>query len=269
MMRTFCGCISTKTGTIGILVFYGLLYLAGIVMAALTISQLSQMVDPTLNLAQSCGLNSTGMNISTMSSSSSTPTTTPASTSSIGNTTNMDSLSLMISWWCTFGLYVAVVVMYYGTYVAIGILVLRSILLILTIIAIYGAAKDRACPMLPSIIAEFIIWLKFVAIIVGCIFLIVVIGGVDITTIIFMAAIGIFFLAFLLYLWLCMVGHYQTLREIAKMDQLDKIHILQDDPRFHHEYQGGAVTPPPEYATANPAGYNELDAIPDMDAKLT
>jgi hypothetical protein len=43
--------------------------------------------------------------------------------------------------------------------------------------------SDRACPMLPSIIAEFIMWLKYTAIIAGCIFLIAVITIIIIRTI--------------------------------------------------------------------------------------
>ena len=57
--------------------------------------------DPTINLIQSCGMNTTTFNTTV-----SNPTT---ATSSSSNSTNSDSLSLMVNWWCSFGLYAALV----------------------------------------------------------------------------------------------------------------------------------------------------------------
>lgn len=273
VMRTFCGCISTKTGTILILVVYGLLYVSGIVLTSLTISQLNQLgTDPVIGLAQGCGLDPAALNTTNPTTTAAPVIATATTTAAITNT-SVNSLSLMLDWWCGFGVYFAIIAAYYGLYIAIVILVLKVVLLLLTCIALYGAATDRACLMLPAIIAEFLVWLKFLILLVATIFLLTYIGGLEVTTIIFIAAVGAFSLVYLMYLWLCLVGHYQTLREIAKMNHEDKVHMLQDDPRFGHDYDGydgfDGATPPPDYAAAaNPGGYNELDGMPNLDAKL-
>merc|ERR1712066_691232 len=102
------------------------------------------------------------------------------------------------------------------------------ILLICAILAIYGTSSSSHWFMLPWIVAKFMILAVFLVIAVGALILINVydVFSGDTSLAIAVGVINAAFLAFLFYCWLCVVSHFQVLREVAQLG-LDNIENVQ------------------------------------------
>lgn len=163
---------------------------------------------------------------------------------------------------------------------AVGHVVVDSILFVATIIAVAGTCMGNALLLMPFIILEFIV-LAMMALLVVLVSVVLGVyqpGDVDITTAIATAVVGVMILAFLFYLWLCVVSHYQILREISQMAMgHDKVQIMQypyNDPNYtnpsHGDYTGSNgndlddVDDPAKYETPR-TNTSTLDVKEDVD----
>merc|ERR1719219_2887006 len=102
------------------------------------------------------------------------------------------------------------------------------ILLICSILAIYGTSSSSHWFMLPWIVAKFMVLAVFLTVAVGALILINVydVFSGDPSLAIAVGVINAAFLAFLFYCWLCVVSHFQVLREVAQLG-LDNIENVQ------------------------------------------
>merc|ERR1719219_138676 len=121
------------------------------------------------------------------------------------------------------------------------------ILLICSILAIYGTSSSSHWFMLPWIVAKFMVLAVFLVVAVGALILINVydVFKGDTSLAIAVGVIVAAFLAFLFYCWLCVVSHFQILREVAQLG-LDSIENVQpfkneddDDDMMAAGYVGG------------------------------
>jgi len=167
---------------------------------------------------------------------------------------------------------------------AIGHVVVDSILFVATIIAVAGTCLGNALLLMPFMILEFLV-LAMMALLVVLVSVVLGVyqpGDVDITTAIATAVVGVMILAFLFYLWLCVVSHYQILREISQLGMgHDKVQIMQypyNDPNYtdpnHGDYTGGNddlddVDDPAKYETprTNTSTLDIKDLQDDVDIK--
>jgi len=228
VMKTFCGCCSTRSGALTILAFNLLVYAGGILMSALRLGNPDTTWAKEVDVPKECITNSTS--------------------------------EFKDSWWCT-GL------SDFGTVerdAAIGKLVMNSLLLLASLLAIYGVTSDKSLPMLPSLVGEFLLLLicYFGAGAVLVVLTIYAPGGIDITTSLAIGFLVLIVLVFLTYLWLCLVSHYQSLKDVEKMQRdKDQVEVMQYPygGEMDVESKGGYmddmdlptertnVTPPPEY----------------------
>jgi len=166
---------------------------------------------------------------------------------------------------------------------AIAKLVVNVVLLICSILGIYGVTSDKSLPMLPCLAMEFLVWM-ILTLMAAAVVLVLVIyspGGIDMSTSISLAVFVLIFVVFWLYLWLCLVSHFQTLRDIEKMGS-DKVQTMQypyddevgeikvDTPDPHDgDYPTARtdVSPPPAYSPPPDALPDNLenDNIPDVE----
>lgn len=203
VMKTFCGCMSTKSGSLAIIGLGILLYISGIVLSSLRLQKdAPAWLNDQIEVPSECKAEDGGV---------------PAGESAD-------------TWWCK-----AIADM--GTVekdVAIVKICVNSVLLFASLIALYAAMMSKACLLMPYIILEF---LQLLAI-GGSIAITVLVmgvyapGGVEISTTVAVGVIGVMVMVVLFYLWLCVVSLYQSLREIKNLgsDQV-KIMQFQDD---HH-----------------------------------
>lgn len=137
--------------------------------------------------------------------------------------------------------------------------------------------------MLPCLAMEFLVWM-ILTLMAAAVVLVLVIyspGGIDMSTSISLAVFVLIFVVFWLYLWLCLVSHFQTLRDIEKMGS-DKVQTMQypyddevgeikvDTPDPHDgDYPTARtdVSPPPAYSPPPDALPDNLenDNIPDVE----
>eukprot|EP00088_Acartia_fossae_P006791 TRINITY_DN13139_c0_g1_i12.p1 TRINITY_DN13139_c0_g1~~TRINITY_DN13139_c0_g1_i12.p1 ORF type:complete len:258 (-),score=71.53 TRINITY_DN13139_c0_g1_i12:431-1204(-) len=250
VMKSFCGCMSVKSGTMVILAVDMLLY-------ALTVAWSIYALATTPEKAERPLIK---------------PEDIPKECNKNGTSEYKDL------WWC-WGLNEASTVMYNA---AIGNLVYHAIHLIITIIAIYGATTDKSCPLLPAIILGFINWL-LLAVGFGAVALVLMIynpGKIELTTTISITAAAILFLVLLLYFWLCLVSHYQALRELESLAK-DQVTIMQGgdiyptdvkstDPHYDDiPTDRTSITPPPAYSSPDMSKEHMDNDIPEIeDIKL-
>jgi len=180
-MKTFCGCLVTKTGAMTVLVVWAIFYIAMVVKSAVDI-------DADKNFQQEL----TDLNVD------------------CATTDNKDA------WWCK-----AVTSMLVdGADYTLGCAIAVSlILLICASLAIYGTSSSSHWFMLPWIVAKFMVLAVFLVVAVGALILINVydVFSGDTSLAIAVGVINAAFLAFLFYCWLCVVSHFQILREVAHL----------------------------------------------------
>lgn len=185
VMKVCCGCLSTRSGTLAILLLYLVVYIAGIVLLAIPIGK---------ETTQSLYLENVWLQI---------------------NCTMSDN------WWCKalFDIQYDV-----KTYSIIAIILL-ALMIIFDIVALFGTGKGTYWPLLPWMIAEFIrLFAKLIFFIMVIIVWAIYMGeGQDTSYIIATGVIGAAVMAFFYYLWLCVVSYFQLLREINQISKLHQV----------------------------------------------
>lgn len=247
VMKTFCGCMSTRSGTMAVLALYILVYITGIVVGALKLDGTSSgWMKSMIDIPEECKAD------------------------------NKED------WWCKLLNDMDNV----EKDIFIAKIVVNCVLLMVGILAVYGTTSGKRLFMLPHIILEFLGLLCLVGIIVAVLIVLGVYapGGIDITTTISIGVIGAIFMVVLFYLWLCVVSHYQILDEIKTIAS-DKVKVMQftndfspDDPamtkydRFNDSYDPhtddyptghGGVDEPPKYEPPS-----DLARLEDIDTKV-
>jgi len=240
VMKTCCGCFSTKSGTLIILMMYSILYLIGIIFSAIYLNSddSSGWLNKNVEIPPECEADQKD------------------------------------SWWCKLIKDSSET----EKSSAIGHVVVDTLLLVATIIALAGTCIGNALLLMPFIVLEFLV-LAMMALFVVLVSVVLGVyqpGDVDITTAIAVAVVGVMILAFAFYLWLCVVSHYQILKEISQLGH-DKVQIMQypyNDPNYtdptHGDYTGknelDDVDDPAKYETPR-TNTSTLDVKEDQDIK--
>jgi len=248
-MKMFCGCMSTKSGTMFILGMSILLYITGIAFSSMRLSS-----DSSIWFQNSIVV--------------------PDECQAAGDKKD--------SWWCS-------ILNDLDTFerdIAVAKLVISVFLLIAAILAVYATTSGKRFLLLPHIVFEFLCLAAYVGILITVVLVLGVYapGGIDLTTTISVGVLGAIFMVILFYLWLCVVSHYQIVGEIKDM-AADKVKVLQfqnefseeGDPsmtkydRFNNSYDPHSddyptddTSPPPEYEPPS----DDLAQLEDIDAKV-
>jgi len=190
-MKTCCGCFSTKSGTYAVLLLYSAAYIACIVAVSINIKGDKYQ---------------TWYKDSVLDSSEWKKECTGEE--------NMKLWKCKTSYdmqWSIKGIFIGVIVSCCFFFVAI-------------VLAIIGTAKDKHWPLLPWIIMEFIrLFFKVIVLVLVIILWAVNMKeGADTSNLIATSVIGAVIVAFYFYVWLCVVSHFQTIKEISDLGLLDK-----------------------------------------------
>jgi len=243
VMKTFCGCVSTKTGSLAILAFYIIVAIGQVVLCSLKIDSgdYGKMQEEN-GLPEEC---LSGDNNGT--------------------------------WWCKIiknddNIEESVVI----TKIVINIAAFLTCL-----VAFIGVSYDKKGMMMPFIIFEFLsiaLWiaLEVLTVLVMAVYLTT---SVDITTTVSVAVIMAIWTVLLFYLWLCVVSHYQILGEVMSMGS-DKVKVLQeweDDQAINRydRFGDGSDGPDPhedDYPTSGPPSYvsqEDVTKIDDVDIEAS
>jgi len=191
VMKTCCGCFSTKTGTYAVLLLYTAAYIACIVAVSLNLkgenyqTWYKESVLDSAEWKKECD-----------------------------GEENMKLWKCKTSYdmqWSIKGFF-------------IGIVVACCFFIVAAILAIIGTAKQKHWPILPWIILEFIrLFCKLVMLT-----LVIILWAVnmkedaDESNLIATSVLGAVIVAFYFYVWLCVVSHFQTIKEISDLGLLDK-----------------------------------------------
>jgi len=191
VMKTCCGCFSTKTGTYAVLLLYTAAYIACIVAVSLNLkgenyqTWYKESVLDSAEWKKECD-----------------------------GEENMKLWKCKTSYdmqWSIKGFF-------------IGIVVSCCFFIVAAILAIIGTAKQKHWPILPWIILEFIrLFCKLVMLT-----LVIILWAVnmkedaDESNLIATSVLGAVIVAFYFYVWLCVVSHFQTIKEISDLGLLDK-----------------------------------------------
>jgi len=196
-MKVFCGCMSTKDGTLAVLLLYLAVYLTGIILLGVSIDKEYIQVWYKDNAVKEYDCKGTD--------------------------------SIKDSWWCT-----AMFDMQYDirTWQIVGIIVL-SLFLILDLIALFGTTKGSQWPILPWLVLDFIrLAAKLIIFVMVIIVWAVYMGeNEDSSYIVATGVLGAAALAFFFYLWLCVVSYFQLLREIDQIANIHKVGESGDSPQ--------------------------------------
>jgi len=197
VMKTYCGCLSTKSGTQGIFGAYILIYIGEVIFAAMKLNGKSDSwFESNFKLPDEC---------------------------------NGDKKD---TWWCQALINSDSV----EKELAISKIVFNCLFIIITLIGIYGTTSDKRMFLLPYIVVEFLNLLSYVAIIVIVLLVLGVYGpgGVDLTTTLACAVLSAIFMVILFYMWLCVVSHFQSLKEIQEIAG-DKVKVMQFTNEFNND----------------------------------
>jgi len=194
-MKVCCGCMSTRSGTLCVLLLYLVAYIAGIVLIGLKVGD--QEIGPLYFTHVYKNIN--------------------CSTNYLVRPTE--------PWWCKALYDIQFDMRSYG----IVAMIMLALSVVFDLIAVFGTAKGRYWPLLPWIVMEFIrLFAKVVFLIMVLIVWAIYVGeNADYSHIIATGVIGAGATAFFYYLWLCVVSYFQLLREI---DRIGNIHKVQDSP---------------------------------------
>jgi len=261
IMKSFCGCMGTKSGSLLMIALYGLVYIGEIVALSIRLARGTEYgwFDDWIVKLDVCY---PGRSVITSGEFA-------------------DTL------WCKM-LTNIILVEFYFSLVKICV---NALLLSVSAIAIFGAAMDKAALLLPYLVTEAIqMFIFLVSGVVTVVHLIVYRpDDIQIDTIVCVAVIWIFALVPITYLWICPVSLYQTLKEIQELD-IDKAKIIKfqdNDPSYDQfgpdtgydphsdDYpvgqgedegeEGGQGAPPPSYrATSSPRPKEQEPKIEDL-----
>jgi len=191
VMKTCCGCFSTKSGTFAILLLYAAAYIACIVAISINLKGdkyekwYKESVLDSKEWQEECS-----------------------------GTENMKL------WKCktSFNMQYEIKGLF------IGVIISSCIFFVAIILALIGTAKDKHWPILPWIILEFIrlLFKTVILILVIILWAVNMSEGADTSNLIATSVIGAVILAFYFYVWLCVVSHFQTIKEITDLGLLDK-----------------------------------------------
>merc|ERR1711990_709499 len=154
----------------------------------------------------------------------------------------------------------------------IGKICISVVMLVTSFIGFIGVSYDKPKIILPFIIFEFLNILLWISLVV---LTVLVLGvylttTVDITTTVSVAVIAAIWVVLMLYLWLCVVSHYQILVEVQSMGS-DKVKVLQeweDDQKGNRYDRFGDPDPhADDYPSSGPPSYvsNDETKIDDVD----
>lgn len=192
-MKVFCGCWPTRSGTLGILLCYGAIYIGGIVLLSMSLEEnyLKKWYQDGYDM-YAC----------------------------------YDNEVVKDSFWCNW------MKQLLGDTIRdwqIGIIVVLSVYILLDLIALFGTTKSSRWPLLPWIVLEFIrIFVMMICTVVAIIIWAVYMDDTKDTS--YMIAAGIIsmiFMAMFFYFWLCVVSYFQLLKEI---EEIEEIHKAADSP---------------------------------------
>jgi len=191
VMKTCCGCFSTKSGTFAILLLYAAAYIACIVAISINLKGdkyekwYKESVLDSKEWQEECS-----------------------------GTENMKL------WKCktSFNMQYEIKGLF------IGVIISSCLFFVAIILALIGTAKDKHWPILPWIILEFIrlLFKTVILILVIILWAVNMSEGADTSNLIATSVIGAVILAFYFYVWLCVVSHFQTIKEITDLGLLDK-----------------------------------------------
>jgi len=191
-MKVFCGCWPTRSGTLGILLCYGAIYIGGIVLLSLSLEEkfLEEKYKEGYD-AYKCYANEV----------------------------------IKDTFWCNWMKQLLSVIRDWQ----IGIIVVLAVYILLDLIALFGTTKSSRWPLLPWMILEFIrIFVMVVCTVIAIIIWAVYMDDTEDTS--YMIAAGIIsmiFMAMFFYFWLCVVSYFQLLKEI---EDIEEIHKAADSP---------------------------------------
>jgi len=191
-MKVFCGCWPTRSGTLGILLCYGAIYIGGIVLLSMSLEEnyLEDWYKKGYDL-YAC----------------------------------YDNEVVKDTFWCNWMKQLLSVIRDWQ----IGIIVVLALYILLDLIALFGTTKSSRWPLLPWMILEFIrIFVMVVCTVIAIIIWAVYMDDTEDTS--YMIAAGIIsmiFMAMFFYFWLCVVSYFQLLKEI---EDIEEIHKAADSP---------------------------------------
>jgi len=185
VMKVCCGCMSTRSGTLAVLLLYLLIYIAGIIVTSIGI-----------------GNETVG-------------------TFYVENIMTKINCTKSEAWWCQSLFDVQYEIRSY----VIVLLIMLCLFVVFDLIALFGTGRGSYWPLLPWIILEFIrLFAKVLLIIMVIIIWAMYLGeSKDYSYIIATGVIGAGVTAFFYYLWLCVVSYFQLLREIDQIGNIHKV----------------------------------------------
>jgi len=190
VIKTCCGCLSTKSGTYTVLFIHFIGYLASIIQLGIGLSgnQLQTFWNTTVLSTQIYSqCNTTSFN-------------------STWRCTALNDVGLDTKW------------------VAIGLIITAAFLLVACIIAVVGTVKDSPWILMPWIVLDF---LSFLTKLICCGMAIMMwtislrASSADTSFLIAVSILVAVGLALSFYMWLCVVSHFQSLRELKELGFLD------------------------------------------------
>jgi len=195
-MKVFCGCWPTRSGTLGILLCYGAIYIGGIVLLSLSLDK---------------NFNGKGLE--------------EWYKEGYDKYACIENETVKDTFWCNWMKQLQGAIRDWQ----IGIIVVLSVYILLDLIALFGTTKSSRWPLLPWIVLEFIrIFVMMVCTVIAIIIWAVYMDDTKDTS--YMIATGIIsmiLMAMFFYFWLCVVSYFQLLKEI---EQIEEIHKAADSP---------------------------------------
>lgn len=193
VMKVFCGCLSTRSGTFAILFWYMVAYIGAITFCGLSLDKL--YINTYYNDLVLDQYNCTGQD------------------------------DFKDTWWCKFLNNLPADI----KTVTIILIIVFALFLLFDLVALFATSRGTYWPLLPWIAVEFI---RILVTSLGLIAVLIIWGvnigdGGDTSIPIAAGIIATVVIAFFSYLWLCVVSYFQILREI---DQVTILHTV-DSPR--------------------------------------
>jgi len=232
VMKSFCGCVSTKTGSLAILGFYILLAIGEVVLSSLKIdSGTYGQMQETFEMPVECTEGS-----------------------------NNDT------WWCK----VIKDEDDIEKNVVVAKIVINIVLFLVCIIGFIGVSYDKPKMIMPFIVYEFLLLLLWITCVVLVVLVMAVYltTSVDITTTVSVAVIGAIWTMLMFYIWLCVVSHYQILGEVQSMGS-DKVKVLQEweDDQAINRYDRFNDPDPhaDDYPSSGPPSYMSQEDVTKVD----
>jgi len=226
-MKTCCGCLNTKSGTMTVLLLYTVLYITGIVSLAIYVGS-GELETSYKDLLKE-------------------------------KDTDCTQGEHKDTWWCE------------GIQdtkdavegVMIVSIILCSIFLICSILAIFGTSKGSHWFLMPWVVAKFIL-LAIVAVVMTLSIILLSVyppKDGDSSYVIAFGVIAAAFTAFLFYLWLCVVSHFQILREVSALGLSDLEHVKP----FTNEPDNDSMLYTEEYPTSYNDQKEDKESVLDVD----